>query len=273
LKDFYTEGVIKNKGGFSVGAQTGVGVWTAQCDISSTGNISTNGTITSTGNITSSAGNVTGKTGIFNTISCTGTLASVTQTVSGVHAGLLNDYAIIEMPATNGGYIDIGIAGSDYKGRLLYSNSSNAWTWRVGGTITSVMTLNSSGLSVVGTITPSSDKRLKFNEKPIVNALDIIKRLEPVEYDQTYYLVDEYTPDTPQSHQSGFIAQHVQQIDELNHAVIGGEIGDDGKESLRGLNYNAVFAYAVKAIQELSQIVQAQQVQIYELQQLIRTTC
>jgi hypothetical protein len=76
-KDFYTEGVIKNKGGFSVGAQTGVGVWTSQCDISSTGNISTNGTITSTGNIstngtitstgniTSSAGNVTGKTGIF----------------------------------------------------------------------------------------------------------------------------------------------------------------------------------------------------------------
>jgi len=48
LKDFYTEGVIKNKGGFSVGAQTGVGVWTSQCDISSTGNISTNGTITST---------------------------------------------------------------------------------------------------------------------------------------------------------------------------------------------------------------------------------
>jgi hypothetical protein len=111
--DFYTEGVIKNKGGFSVGAQTGVGVWTQQCGISSTGNITTNGTITSTGNITSSAGNVTGKTGIFNTISCTGTLASVVPTVSGVHAGLLNDYAVIEMPATNGGYIDIGIAGSD----------------------------------------------------------------------------------------------------------------------------------------------------------------
>ena len=47
-KDVYTEGLIKNKGGFSVGAQTGVGVWTSQCDISSTGNISTNGTITST---------------------------------------------------------------------------------------------------------------------------------------------------------------------------------------------------------------------------------
>jgi hypothetical protein len=81
----------------------------------------------------------------------------------------------------------------------------------------------------------------------MVNALDVINKLKPVEYGQTYDLVDAYTPDTPQSHQSGFIAQHVQQIDELKHAVIGGEIGDDGKESLRGLNYNAVFAYAVKS--------------------------
>ena len=36
-KDVYTEGLIKNKGGFSFGAQTGVGVWTSQSDISSTG--------------------------------------------------------------------------------------------------------------------------------------------------------------------------------------------------------------------------------------------
>jgi hypothetical protein len=48
-KDLYTEGVIKNKGGFSVGEQTGVGVWTQQCGISSTGNITTNGTITGFG--------------------------------------------------------------------------------------------------------------------------------------------------------------------------------------------------------------------------------
>ena len=127
------------------------------------------------------------------------------------------------------------------------------------------MALNSTGLSVVGTITPSSDKRLKFNEKPIINALAIINRLEPVEYDQTYDLVDQYTPDTPQSHQSRFIAQSVQQIDELKHTVIGGEMGEDSKESLCGLNYIAVFAYAVKAVQELSQTVQAQQVQIDEL--------
>ena len=86
-------------------------------------------------------------------------------------------------------------------------------------------------------------------------------------------MTDTYTEDTPQSHQCGFIAQSVQQIDELRHAVVGGTVGEDGKESLRALNYNAIFTYAVKAIQELHEIVKAQQVHINELQQLVRTTC
>ncbi|MFM7981270.1 MAG: tail fiber domain-containing protein [Candidatus Fonsibacter sp.] len=114
---------------------------------------------------------------------------------------------------------------------------------------------------------------MKLNKKPLTNSLDIINRLEPVEYDQTYNLVDEYTPETPQSHQSGFIAQSFQNIDELKHTVTGGEIGEDGKESLRALIYNALFAYVVGAILDLSQIVKAQQVQIEELQAQLRTSC
>jgi hypothetical protein len=55
-------------------------------------------------------------------------------------------------------------------------------------------------------------------------------------------------------------------IDELKFAVEGGILGDDDKESLRGLNCNVVFTYAVKAIQELSDIVKQQQIQI-DLQQ------
>ncbi len=132
------------------------------------------------------------------------------------------------------------------------------------------MSLSSAGLTVQGTVTPSSDKRLKFNEKPLVNALGVINRLEAVEYDQTYDLVDEYTVEAPQSHQCGFIAQSVQQIDELRHAVVGGKVGDDGKESLRGLNYNAIFTYTVKAMQELHEIVKAQQVQINELREQLQ---
>ena len=123
------------------------------------------------------------------------------------------------------------------------------------------MRLLSTGLSVTGTVT-SSDKRLTFNEKPLINAISVINRLEPVEYDQTIDLIEQNTEDTPQFHQCGFIAQKVQQIEELKHAVVGGEIGEHGKESIRGLNYNIVFTYAVKAIQELSDIVKQQQEQI-----------
>ncbi|MFM7985681.1 MAG: hypothetical protein ACKPKO_40850 [Candidatus Fonsibacter sp.] len=79
-------------------------------------------------------------------------------------------------------------------------------------------------------------------------------------------MVDQYTADTPQSHQCGFISQSAQSIEELKLAVVGGQVGDDGKESISALNYNAIFTYAVKAIQEFSQIVKAQQVQINELQ-------
>ena len=59
-----------------------------------------------------------------------------------------------------------------------------------------------------------------------------------------------------------FIAQQVQQTEELKHAFVGGETGEDGKETLRCLRYNIVFTYAVKAIQELSDIVKQQQEQI-----------
>ena len=63
-------------------------------------------------------------------------------------------------------------------------------------------------------------------------------------------------------HQCGFIAQQVQQIEALRHVVLGGEVGEDGKETVRCLNYNAVCTYAVKAIQERDQVVQQHQTQI-----------
>ena len=96
----------------------------------------------------------------------------------------------------------------------------------------------------------------------MTNALKVIRQLEPVEYEQTYALVEQYNEDTPQSHHCGFIAQHVQQIEALRHAMLGGEVGEDGKDTVRALNYNAVFTYAAKAIQELDQVAQQQQTQI-----------
>ena len=97
----------------------------------------------------------------------------------------------------------------------------------------------------VGQLFSASEKRLKFNEKPLVYVLGVINKLVPVEYDQAFVLVHNYTKnDTPQSHQAGFIAQYVHKIDKLKFII-----GVDGKDSVWGWSYNVVFTYAVKAIQ------------------------
>ena len=69
--------------------------------------------------------------------------------------------------------------------------------------------------------------------KQLTSALDANKRLEPIEYNQTRSSVEQYTEDTPQFDQCGFIAQSVQQIEKLQCAMIGVEVGDDGKETVR----------------------------------------
>ena len=65
-----------------------------------------------------------------------------------------------------------------------------------------------------------------------MNALDVTKK-EPVEYVQTYNLLDQYTTDTTQSHQCRSIAPAVQQNAEFKVSEIGGEICEDGQESSR----------------------------------------
>ena len=146
----------------------------------------------------------------------------------------------IEIVSNYRQWIDFTTPNNNVRGRMMYEYFSptnpGEFRWNIQGSATAKMTLNTTGLTVNGTVTPSSDSRLKFNSKSLTNGLSVINKLEPVEYDQIYELVEQYSSDTPQSHQCGFIAQSVEQIDELKHAVVGGTVGKDSKESLRGLN-------------------------------------
>ena len=63
-----------------------------------------------------------------------------------------------------------------------------------------------------------------MNETPLVNLLYVIVRFVLVAYGQIHALVKEYRADAPQSHQCGFIAQTVREIEELEHAVVGGVV-------------------------------------------------
>ena len=62
----------------------------------------------------------------------------------------------------------------------------------------------------------------------MVTAWKVSNKLETNEYDQTYELLGKYTPNTPQSHQCGFIAQSVQTMDEQIHGEEVGDLGEDG---------------------------------------------
>jgi hypothetical protein len=281
------DGSIKTDGFIYVGSYaSGTTGWTDKCVIGPAGDIAalgtiTGGTLTSLGNISTTngtisgrsltssttitaTGDITGNVGSFSWLKCTGSSGRpAIPTTYGAYLGAESaSFSGLELVCDSVGYIDITTPNNDSKGRYAFNIPSQYWYWAIGST--ERMRLTATTLTVNGSAV-SSDKRLKFNEKPLVNALNVINRLEPVEYDQTQDLVDEYTSDTPQSHQCGFIAQSVAQIDELKHAVIGGEVDDEGKESIRALNYNAVFTYAVKAIQELSDIVKQQQQQINKL--------
>ena len=96
----------------------------------------------------------------------------------------------------------------------------------------------------------TSDDRLKHNEQPIQNALSNIMQLNPQIYDKTIDMRDaNYNgplEDNKYYKEAGFIAQEIYEIDEFKEYV---KVGDEDKSW--ALNYNSIFTYAVKAIQEL----------------------
>jgi len=116
-------------------------------------------------------------------------------------------------------------------------------------------------LRVNGSASFGSDNRLKHNEVNLVNALDIINKLQPKVYDKTSYFLDEdYNGELEEgtyNKEVGFIAQEVYEIDELKEYV---DVGDETDPW--GVNYNALFSYNVGATQELHKLVQAQQTEI-----------
>jgi len=113
-----------------------------------------------------------------------------------------------------------------------------------------------------GTTAISSDDRLKHNEKPITNAINIIKELQPVKYFKTAKMFDENhnfeidssgNPITTEDYhiESGLIAQDVKTIPELQYCVGDGITDISGNKQPYNLNYQDIFVYNIAATQEL----------------------
>ena len=60
-----------------------------------------------------------------------------------------------------------------------------------------------------------------------MSAFEIINNWEPVNYDRTHNLVNQYTPDTPRYYQCGLVSQSVQKAGELNYSDPNGDIDDE----------------------------------------------
>ena len=119
---------------------------------------------------------------------------------------------------------------SDHRHFEIWTSGGNAAThfaFRCGG-------YTSHGQCTASSFSPSSDNRLKQNEKKIHNGLQIINKLNPDSYfksqefhepDFDYELDDSGVPITDDIYhiELGFIAQDVKKIPELEHTVIGEE--------------------------------------------------
>ena len=124
-----------------------------------------------------------------------------------------------------------------------------------------------------------SDDRLKYYQNDISNGLQIIEKLTPKNYfktDAIYERVDHtdisnIPQDSSFTPESGFIAQEIQKIPELKHAVSNGDPNANEEERKFTLDYNAITTYNVAATKELSEKVSNLEKEIEELKKIIHS--
>ena len=136
------------------------------------------------------------------------------------------------------------------------SVNGNVW---IDGSLNIKGSVNGSA-SITGTnigtgyINLLSDDRLKHNEQTIVNALLIIRQLNPQIYQKTTTFKELHYHgyvNEPFIIEAGLIAQEVEKIDELKFSVTSGN-----ENTPYSLNYNSIFIYCLAALKELDNNVE-----------------
>ena len=184
---------------------------------------------------------------ISNDISCNGNIKG---------NFLLNQITISELTSNN---IDNSFAiireltYTNISGENIYVNTINGFNSNdisINANINLDGSLNMyNGTALIGTLTVTSDDRLKHNEKIIINGLEIIRQLKPQLYQKTKNFKEEnYTGplNEPYILEAGLIAQEVKNINDLSFSVINGN-----NNSPYLLNYNNIFVYSLAALKEL----------------------
>ena len=115
-------------------------------------------------------------------------------------------------------------------GRVLYNNGTNSTTTSAN------LTFDGTNLVCGGTVTASSDEKLKENIQTIENALDKVMNLRGVEYDRK----------DSGEHQIGVIAQEVEKV--IPEVVYGDEI--------KSVAYGNLVGLLIESIKELTEKVE-----------------
>tara|TARA_B100000035_G_scaffold304178_1_gene303613 strand:- start:4700 stop:8347 length:3648 start_codon:yes stop_codon:yes gene_type:complete len=113
-----------------------------------------------------------------------------------------------------------------------------------------------------------SDDREKFNEKDLSNSIDIVNKIKPYKYYKTTipytneYQFNVNNLPSDAKIESGYIAQDISAIPELNHLV-------DRTNHLLNLNYNGIQSYLTSALKELNSKINENDILIQQLRDKI----
>lgn len=111
-------------------------------------------------------------------------------------------------------------------------------------------------VGISGQIFGLSDERLKTNRRPILNAMSLLSQLNPTSYNFDFMQFPELN--LPEGKQYGLMAQEVEEI--LPEIISDMQV--PGGKTYKSVNYNALIAFLIEAIQD-------QQKQIDELNKKI----
>lgn len=156
----------------------------------------------------------------------------------GTHGAVNGDWATYFTMSTDAG-----------RGWIFTSNASGT-----GGNVASIS--NWGNLTCSGEVTAysASDIRLKTNIKPICSAIDVINKLNPVQYNWNS-VAKELNPLKDDSTEYGLIAQELEKVmPELVHEIYG---------KYKSIDYVKLVPILIKAVQE-------QQIKIEKLEKLVK---
>lgn len=189
--------------------------------------LTVSGNVIVASNLTISGTTSIGTASIGNTLTITGkTTMNENLTVSGLST--FNQFNTVQLtPSTPVFKVNNSTASSTYFTISTHSNTETCLA-QIGGEL-----IVGDDITAFGTITQSSDERLKTNVKTLTNSLELVSKLRGVEYD----LIRD------NSHNVGLIAQEVE-------AVVP-EVVKTDTSGMKSVAYANLVAHLIEAIKEL----------------------